>query len=80
MREQVVDGMRPLLAPPVEHLLETHGGPFDRAALARALLRSWTEAQRVGALGLGGRQSKRPPNNPSDRLSNQARTRLVREA
>jgi glyoxylase-like metal-dependent hydrolase (beta-lactamase superfamily II) len=36
-REQVIDGLRPLLALPVEHLLETHGGPFDRAALERAL-------------------------------------------
>jgi len=36
-REHVVDGLRPLLAQPVEHLLETHGGPFDRAALERAL-------------------------------------------
>jgi glyoxylase-like metal-dependent hydrolase (beta-lactamase superfamily II) len=36
-REQVVDGLRPLLALPVEHLLETHGGPFDRNALERAL-------------------------------------------
>ena len=36
-REQVVDGLRPLLTLPVEHLLETHGGPFDRAALERAL-------------------------------------------
>src|SRR5438093_6222344 len=36
-REQVVDGLRPLLALPVKHLLETHGGPFDRAALERAL-------------------------------------------
>jgi hypothetical protein len=36
-REQVVDGLRPLLELPVEHLLETHGGPFDRAALDRAL-------------------------------------------
>ena len=36
-REQVVDGLRPLLALPVEYLLETHGGPFDRAALERAL-------------------------------------------
>jgi glyoxylase-like metal-dependent hydrolase (beta-lactamase superfamily II) len=35
--EQVVNGLRPLLALPVEHLLETHGGPFDRAALERAL-------------------------------------------
>jgi glyoxylase-like metal-dependent hydrolase (beta-lactamase superfamily II) len=36
-REQVVEGLRPLLTLPVEHLLETHGGPFDRAALERAL-------------------------------------------
>jgi glyoxylase-like metal-dependent hydrolase (beta-lactamase superfamily II) len=36
-REQVVAGLRPLLALPVEHLLETHGGPYDRAALERAL-------------------------------------------
>ena len=36
-REQVVEGLRPLLALPVEHLLETHGGPYDRAALERAL-------------------------------------------
>ena len=36
-REQVAEGLRPLLALPVEHLLETHGGPFDRAALERAL-------------------------------------------
>ncbi len=37
-REQVADGLRPLLALPVEHLLATHGGPFYRAALERALL------------------------------------------
>jgi glyoxylase-like metal-dependent hydrolase (beta-lactamase superfamily II) len=36
-REQVVDGLRPLLGLPVEHFLETHGGPFDRAALERAI-------------------------------------------
>ena len=36
-REQVVDGLRPLLDLPVEHVLATHGGPFDRAALERAL-------------------------------------------
>jgi glyoxylase-like metal-dependent hydrolase (beta-lactamase superfamily II) len=36
-REQVVDGLRPLLDLPVEHLLATHGGPVDRAALERAL-------------------------------------------
>jgi len=35
--QQVVDGLRPLLEKPVEHLLATHGGPFDRAALERAL-------------------------------------------
>jgi hypothetical protein len=29
-------GCRPLLELPVEHVLATHGGPFDRAALERA--------------------------------------------
>jgi glyoxylase-like metal-dependent hydrolase (beta-lactamase superfamily II) len=36
-REQVVEGLRMLLDLPVEHMLATHGGPFDRAALKRAL-------------------------------------------
>jgi glyoxylase-like metal-dependent hydrolase (beta-lactamase superfamily II) len=36
-REQVAEGLRPLLELPVEHLLATHGGPHDRAALERAL-------------------------------------------
>lgn len=36
-REQVVAGLRPLRELPVEHLLGTHGGPFPRAALERAL-------------------------------------------
>jgi glyoxylase-like metal-dependent hydrolase (beta-lactamase superfamily II) len=36
-REQVVEGLRPLLQLPVEHVLATHGGPTDRAALERAL-------------------------------------------
>ncbi len=36
-REQVVEGLRPLLELPVEHVLATHGGPFDRPALERAL-------------------------------------------
>jgi glyoxylase-like metal-dependent hydrolase (beta-lactamase superfamily II) len=36
-REQVLEGLRPLLALPVEHVLATHGGPTDRAALERAL-------------------------------------------
>ncbi len=36
-REQVAEGLRPLLQLPVEHLLASHGGPFDRAALERAL-------------------------------------------
>jgi glyoxylase-like metal-dependent hydrolase (beta-lactamase superfamily II) len=35
--EQVAEGLRPLLALPVEHVLPTHGGPTDRAALERAL-------------------------------------------
>ena len=36
-RERVVEGLRPLLELPVEHVLATHGGPHDRAALERAL-------------------------------------------
>jgi len=36
-REQVVEGLRPLLDLPVEHMLATHGRPFDRAALEQAL-------------------------------------------
>ena len=36
-REQVVEGLSPLLDLPVEHMLATHGGPFDRAALEHAL-------------------------------------------
>jgi hypothetical protein len=36
-REQVVEGLSPLLRKPVEHVVATHGGPFDRAALERAL-------------------------------------------
>ncbi len=36
-REQVAEDFRPLLELPVEHVLATHGGPTDRAALERAL-------------------------------------------
>ena len=36
-REQVVEGLRPLLELPVEQVLATHGGPADRAALVAAL-------------------------------------------
>jgi glyoxylase-like metal-dependent hydrolase (beta-lactamase superfamily II) len=36
-REQVVDGLRPLLDRPVEVVLPAHGAPTDRAALERAL-------------------------------------------
>ena len=36
-REHVVEGLRPLLNLPVEHMLATHGVPFDPAALDRAL-------------------------------------------
>ena len=36
-REQLAEGLRPLLARPVEIVLATHGGPTDRAALERAL-------------------------------------------
>jgi glyoxylase-like metal-dependent hydrolase (beta-lactamase superfamily II) len=35
--EEVAEGLRPLLELPVEHVLATHGGPSDRAALERAL-------------------------------------------
>ena len=35
--EQILKGLRPLLALPVEHVLPTHGAPTDRAALERAL-------------------------------------------
>jgi glyoxylase-like metal-dependent hydrolase (beta-lactamase superfamily II) len=36
-REQVAEGLRPLLELRVERVLATHGGPFDRSALERAL-------------------------------------------
>ena len=36
-REEIAEGLRPLLALPVEHVLATHGGPTDRVALERAL-------------------------------------------
>ena len=36
-REQVVEGLRSLLYLPVEHVLATHGVPFDRRALELAL-------------------------------------------
>jgi glyoxylase-like metal-dependent hydrolase (beta-lactamase superfamily II) len=36
-REQVVEGLRPLLDLPVEHMLAAHGVPFERADLERAL-------------------------------------------
>jgi glyoxylase-like metal-dependent hydrolase (beta-lactamase superfamily II) len=36
-REQVVEGLRPLLDLPVDLVLATHGGPTDRTALERAL-------------------------------------------
>ena len=35
--ESRVERLRPLLDKPVEHVLATHGGPFDLAALERAL-------------------------------------------
>ena len=38
-REQVVEGLRPLLDKPVELVLPAHGAPTDRAALERALSR-----------------------------------------
>jgi hypothetical protein len=36
-REEIAEGLRPLLELPVEHLLATHDGPTDRAAFERAL-------------------------------------------
>jgi len=36
-RAQVAERLRPLLELPVKHVLATHGGPMDRAALERAL-------------------------------------------
>jgi len=36
-REQVLEDLHALLELPVEHVLATHGGPMDRAALERAL-------------------------------------------
>jgi glyoxylase-like metal-dependent hydrolase (beta-lactamase superfamily II) len=36
-RVEIAKRLRPLLALPVEHVLATHGGPTDRAALERAL-------------------------------------------
>jgi glyoxylase-like metal-dependent hydrolase (beta-lactamase superfamily II) len=38
--EQILEGMQPLLALPVEVVLLTHGAPADRAALERALAMS----------------------------------------
>jgi hypothetical protein len=34
--EQIAEGLRPLLALPVEHVLATHGGPIE-ASLEQAL-------------------------------------------
>jgi glyoxylase-like metal-dependent hydrolase (beta-lactamase superfamily II) len=36
-RESRIERLLPLLEKPVEHVLAAHGGPFDRAALERAL-------------------------------------------
>ena len=36
-REEIAEGLRPLLELPVEHVLATHGGPFGRDALEHAL-------------------------------------------
>jgi glyoxylase-like metal-dependent hydrolase (beta-lactamase superfamily II) len=35
--EQILEELRPVLELPVELVLATHGGPYDRAALERAL-------------------------------------------
>jgi glyoxylase-like metal-dependent hydrolase (beta-lactamase superfamily II) len=39
---QILEGMQPLLALPIEIVLLTHGAPADRAALERALTTSPT--------------------------------------
>jgi glyoxylase-like metal-dependent hydrolase (beta-lactamase superfamily II) len=39
-REEIAEGLRRLLALPVEVMLATHGGPHDRAALEQALFAS----------------------------------------
>jgi glyoxylase-like metal-dependent hydrolase (beta-lactamase superfamily II) len=36
-REEIAEGLRPLLDLPVEAMLATHGGPYDRASLEQAL-------------------------------------------
>ena len=36
-RDEVAAGLRPLLELPVEHVLATHGGPYERTDLERAL-------------------------------------------
>jgi hypothetical protein len=36
-REEIAAGLRPLLDLPVEHVLATHGGPYERSDLERAL-------------------------------------------
>ena len=38
--EEIKEGLRPLLELPVEHVLATHGGPFERADLERALAKA----------------------------------------
>lgn len=35
--DSVVDGLRPLLEYPIEHMLPTHGRPTDRSSLERVL-------------------------------------------
>ena len=42
-RQQVVEGLRPLLERPIDVVLPTHGAPTDRAALERALTREGAE-------------------------------------
>jgi hypothetical protein len=59
-RDQVAEGLRPLLALPVEHVLATHGGPSDRAALERAL------SQRRNLIRCGRRRVHRPQDQLRD--------------
>ena len=53
--KQVTKGLRPLLERPVEHVLATHGGPTDRAALTRALAPSETAQGTFPRAGPSGR-------------------------
>ena len=52
-REEIADGLRPLLALPVEHVLATHGGPTDRPGRFRARVVRLVEPRRRRARSRG---------------------------